>query len=201
MGNLRVAFSGEWFDLLGSVEQSTGTAALSREQYGDGTGNSGHLMRFWRHDQNDEVQLDFQLNHDVLIPGEARFHVHLIPMSLPVAGVSDVVRWRYHYAIASPWQELPRTGWTTADISKTIAVTDQYKHVVHSIVSIPIPAGTAASSILFVRLLRLGTDGADTYSVDKATSGGGLTAAANLAFIGIDVHCQRSRAGTRGEFS
>jgi hypothetical protein len=200
---MRVAFSGEWCDLLGSIEDAQGAAALVREAYTDGTDNSGYLMRFFTHDVDEEIQLGFQLNHDVLIPGEARLHVHVVPMSVPVAGVSDVVRWKYYYTLAAVnGAVIPRASasWTTSTISQTLATTSQYKHIAQSIVSIPIPAGTPSSSIL-VRVIRPGaTDAADTYSVNKAVTGG-TTVKANLGLIGLDVHVQRASAGTRGEFS
>ena len=204
MQRVSPGFSGEWADLLGNVETAVKGSTLPLENYGDGTHNSGYLFRYFRHDNDDELQLEFQLNHDVLVPGECRFHLHLRPMSLPVAGVSDVVRWQYYYFLNAVGGELPRNiaSWTTSTVSRTIATTDQYKHVVHSIVTVNLPAGLSASSQLFMRIIRAGSsDAADTYNVDKATSGGGLTASANLAVTGIDCHVQRSRAGTQGEFS
>lgn len=194
----RILFSGEWNDLLGSVEDAVGTAALSREQYGDGAGNSGYLMRFWRHDQDDEMQLAFQLTHDVLVPGEARFHIHTIPMAVPSAGANTVL-WTYHWVIAPVGANVPRTGWTSSAVSQVIATT--YTHEIKHICSVPLPAGLPASSMLFFRLIRTSSSAADNYAVGKATSGGGLTQAANLAMIGLDIHIQRSRVGTRGEFA
>lgn len=195
-----VDFGRVWHDQLGSVEDSQGISALAREQYGDGTGNSGYLMRFFQHNQNDEIQLGFQLDHDTLIPGEGRFHIHVIPMALPVAGVSDQVRYRYHYAIAGRHQNFPRTNWTTGDITQIILPSEQYQHIGHSICTIPLLSGLSASSIIFIRLTRLSSDPADTYKVNKPISGGGLTVTANLAVVGLDIHVQRSRAGTRTEY-
>lgn len=204
MGNLRTAFSFEWVDLVGDFADASGTSAPTLENYGDGTHNSGLNLRFFRHDQNDEQGFVFQLNHFVRVPGVARFHIHVIPMSIPVAGVSDIVRWTYWWTIAGTGSGvvIPRNAatWTTATVSQTIATTAQYTHVAFSVVEIPIPEGTPASSMIIVRLQRPGAaDAADTYTVNKATTGG-TTGAANLAILAADLHVQVSRAGTRQEF-
>lgn len=201
----RTAFSGEWFDLLANVENASGTIELTRELFRDGTNSSGLQMRFFHHGQDDELQLIAQLNHDVKIPGEARLHIHLVPMATPVLNTSDLVCWRVSYFIlARNGSELPRniTNWTTSTFSRQIPVTSKYMHMAHSLVTIPLPEGLPASSMIVARVARLGNTGGalDTYKVNKDTGPGGTTGAANLGVTYIDLHVQRSRAGTRGEF-
>ena len=199
MERVSLGFSGEWRDLLGDVENAIGTSELTYEAYADGTDTSPMLLRYWHATQDDKLYFRFQLDHWVDLTGQVRFHVHLIPMSLPVAGESDIVRWTYHYAFAPVNANVPRGGWTTATISQTITPAQQYQHIVVPIFNANIPAGIAASSFVLVRLTRPGSsDAADTYSVDKAGPG---TGRANLAILGADCHAQASRCGTQGEFS
>jgi hypothetical protein len=199
MQRVSLGFSGEWRDLLGDVENAIGTSALTLEAYADGTNTSPMLMRFWHATQDDTLYFKFQLDHWVDLLGQIRFHAHLIPMSLPVAGVSDIVRFKYDYVFAPVNANVPRSGWATNTINYTVPAADQYEHVVVPIFTANIPANTPASSFVLIRLMRPGaTDAADTYSVDKAGPG---TGRANLAILGADCHAQASRAGTQGEFS
>lgn len=198
MNRVTAGFSGEWRDLLGDVENAIGTSELTYEAYADGTNTSPMLLRFWSATQDDRLYFKFQLDHWVDMLGQIRFHAHLIPMSLPVAGVSDIVRWTYDYAFAPVNANVPRV-WTSSTISQQILPAQQYQHIVHPIININIPANIAASSFFLLRLTRPGSsDAADTYSVAKAGPG---TSASNLAILGADCHAQASRAGTQGEFS
>jgi len=189
-------FNDQWNDLIGSVEDAQGIAALTRESYRDGSNDSGFLMRFFRHDQNDELQITFQLNHSVR-NSEARFHLHTIPMVAPSVSPQNTY-WSYYWTIASVGGALPRNlaSWSSGNLEIPVATGDEFKHQVFSIFNATIPPTASSSAFLFVRIIRSGTNPLDTYNTNKAAG----TGAANLAIIGLDVHVQLYRPGTVGEF-
>lgn len=196
-------FDGEtnirWNDLFYSIEDAQGAAALTRESFGEsGAGNdTGFLMRFFRHDQADEIQMALQLDHGLVLPQTAKLHIHLVPMIAPTTG-TRVMAFDYKWTLATAGAgTIPRAiaSWTANTATRNVVTAEVFQHIIMPICDIAIPAGTPHSSILLVRLARSLAN--DTYE-DNKTLG---TGAANLGVIGFDLHVQRYRMGSTSELT
>lgn len=124
-------------------------------------------------------------------------HIHVIPMS----SGSGNVYFEYSYAWVPQGEVLPASAsWTVGYSTITFTADDQFKHQIISFNSGIQPPPTAGASTMFlIKMTRLGTHPSDTYSTAK-DAGAGLTAAANLAILGADIHYQKLRAGTTSQF-
>ena len=175
-------------DLLGSVSEGNtakGQAALTFEEYRD----TGFPLYFMRHDQDDTLAIIYQMPH-MWDPTTAVWpHIHYIPM----AAASGDVYIEYQYAWAPRTVAIPAiSGWTSGNVTASVAAGDQYKHLTVGLATITPPDNASASTMLLMKVTRVGDSGNDTYSTDK--SGG--TGAANFGILYMDLHYQKLRAGT-----
>jgi hypothetical protein len=179
-------FQGQWDDLQGPVFQAGGVSALTTEQYRD----APYFASFMRHDQNDALYYIYQIPHRWWRGTAVRLHMHYTPMATWVpAPASYNVRMEVAHVWVAENAEIPAAvGWTVTPVDLTVVPTDQYK----ALLTIAYPAGAKESTILRARIRRLGTDGADTYTVAKDHG----TAAANLAVWDFDCHYQCDKPGT-----
>lgn len=184
-------FHGEWDDIFGTFAQGSGTGALTYEQYR----NTVRSLYHFRHDQNDIIYQEYQSSHMQMLNASVIFHAHVIPLATWVPGdPTKNVYWEVKYFWAEINAEIPvDASWPTAvNIATPFAPTDQFKHKMVNLATIPMPAANTVSAFLLVRVTRLGTDPLDTYNVDKV----GGTVAANLALLGFDLHYQKNRPGS-----
>lgn len=180
-----------WDDLQGTIHGSTGThqSDLTYEAYRD----TGFNMYFFKHNQDDVINIIFQMTHTWNTTSSVWPHMHVIPMA---AGAGDVY-FEVKYSWAARGSVLPAIGsWTTTYSTTTFTADDQYKHKTIGFGDVAPPAGAGASAMLLMKLTRLGTNNLDTYTTGK--SGG--TAAANLGVLYCDLHFQKTRAGTNTQY-
>lgn len=199
-------FDGEtnirWNDAFFSIEDAQGAAALTREVFGEtGAGNdTGLLMRFFRHDQADEIQMILQLDHGAVVPQTAKLHIHLVPMIAPTGG-DKIIAFDYKWTIAKAdgATAIPRAiaSWTAAQATYHVLTAHTFCHIIMPICDIAIPAATPHSSMLLVRLAR--NLAADTYEDNKTLGANG--GAGNLGVLGFDLHVQRNRHGSTSELT
>jgi hypothetical protein len=190
-------FRGQWFDIYPNQIQ-VGTSAPVLESFRETANDPGFQNYFFRHDQDNELQMRFELDHGQLVPGDMRFHLHTLPM----ANGAGNVYWQYWHTLAVPdGTAIPRAlaSWTTGFSTQAVLAADQYKQKMQSVFTYTVPAGTSLASVLFVKLKRLGSTGgaSDTYKTGKES----VTAAANMGFITAGCHIQRAYAGTVTEFA
>jgi hypothetical protein len=180
--------AGRWDDILGDVSQGTAVAALTYEVYRATT----FFMYFFRSGQDDALSMRFQLPHTIDKTGLLVPHLHVIPMSAP--GAPQNVRIIGSYAWARYGEVVPDAGgWTTfGPLSVPFAAADQFKQTYLNLVDIIPPVGLRGSDILFVNVIRNGTNPADTYNTAKV----GGTGLANLALASLDVHYRKSTQGS-----
>lgn len=189
-------FDYAWDDLQGTIHgvQGTGQAGLTYEQYRD----TPFSMDFFRHDQSDTLNIVYQMTHMWDSTTGVWPHIHVIPM----ASGSGNAYFEYSYSWLPINAELPvSASWTVGYKATTFTPEDQFKHKIVSFVtsSIMPPEGAGASTMLFIKMTRLGNSPQDTYSTNKA-GGGGATAQANLGIVAADIHYQKIKAGTGTQF-
>lgn len=186
-----IEFNDQWEDLQGPVVQANqGTSLLTKEQYRD----TPMLAWFMQHNQNDAVYYTYQLRHAWKLHSSVSLHCHVTPMSTWVPGVaSKNVYWEISYFWSTTGLEIPvATSWTTVNVTSVIYPTDQFKNKIYNLVTISPPATAKESSLILVKITRLGSSINDTYTDDKV----GGTGAANLAVWDFDVHYQLDKPGT-----
>lgn len=181
-------FKDLWDDLLGSISDGNlgkGSAALTSEEYRD----TGFLMFFLRHNQDDTINIVYQMPHMWDATTAVRPHMHIIPMA---AGAGNLYI-EYQYAWA-PFDIVlgAIASWTTGSVTVPITLADQYKHRLISIGNITPPAEAGPSTMLLFKTTRAGTNPLDTYSTNKT----GGTPSANVGILYLDLHYQKVRAGT-----
>jgi len=189
-------FDDQWDDLQGTIHgnQGTGQSGLTYEEYRD----TGFSIDFFRHDQSDTLNMAFQMPHTWDTTTSVWPHMHVLPM----ASGSGNVYFEYSYTWISRNDVAPlSSSWTVGYSTTAFTPEDQFKHKIVSFVSdgLPPPVNAGASTILFIRMTRLGDNSNDTYTTNKI-GGGGLTAQANLGVIAADLHYQKIRAGTNTQF-
>jgi len=184
-------------DQIGTTLEGDKKAALTYDDYRD----TGFPFGCFRHDQDNELFLSYQFPHARRLNAPlGDFHLHTIPLSTPVLGVSDHLYFVYSYVWVGIGQELPAiAGWNTGTKTVTISAAGQHIHTYFDIFdNIAAPVPDTYSSFLFIKLKREGTNVLDTFNVDKTTPG---TAAANLALMGLDCHMLVDRLGSFYEYS
>lgn len=182
-------FKDLWDDLLGSISDGNlgkGSAALTSEEYRD----TGFLMFFLRHNQDDTINIVYQMPHMWDATTAVRPHMHIIPMA---AGAGNLYI-EYQYAWA-PFDIVlgAIASWTTGSVTVPITLADQYKHRLISIGNITPPAEAGPSTMFLFKTTRAGTNPLDTYSTNKT----GGTPSANVGILYLDLHYQKVRAGTQ----
>jgi hypothetical protein len=185
-------FDYAWDDLQGTIHgaQGTGKSGLTYEEYRD----TGFNMDFFRHNQNDLLNMVYQMTH-MWEPTTAIFpHIHVIPMTTG----SGNVYFEYAYAWVPFSGILPASSsWIVGYISSSFSSDDQYKHKIISFNDgFQPPENAGASTMFLIKLTRLGTNILDTYSQNKDSG----TISANLAILAADVHYQKIKAGTPNEY-
>ena len=188
-------FNGEYDDLQGPVSQGLGNTVLTYEQYR----TAPFKAYFMRHDQNDELNYNFQMRHRWIRGTIVHLHVHFTGMSTwGAADPTKNVYWQVNYCWVALGVAVPDVGagWTTVPVTMPVAKADQFEDALFELLDISPGAGAKESSIVRVQLIRLGTDPLDTYNDNKV----GGTPAANLAMWDVDLHFQNGQIGTVVEF-
>lgn len=181
-------FEERWDDLYAFIDQGVGPAALTYEAYRD----TGFFMRFFRHNQADNIFMTYQLPHQWDPSTAVRPHMHLIPM----ASGSGVVSMLYAYAWCNERDVLPgASGWTSGSVTASYTPAHQYTHQTLSFGTVVPPSGAFESCVLVFKVER-DASVADTYSTNKT----GGTGAANVGVLFFDLHYQKIKAGTISEF-
>lgn len=178
-------FDDRWDDLIAVIDEGTGPAQLTYEAYR----NTGFFMRFFRHNQNDNVFMTYQMSHQWDPTTAVSLHAHIVPM----ASGSGNAKFDFAYSWINVGSELPSsTGWTSGSVTFAATPDMQYKQKILSIASVT-PTSQEESSILVLKVERPGSsDVTDTYSASKDHG----TAAANIGVLSFDLHYQKSKAGT-----
>jgi hypothetical protein len=184
-----VAFEHRWTDLIGSFDDSTGTTALTFEEYL----TNGMSYYFFRNDQNDTFSPKFQMPHS-WAKTNVRPHIHVAPCADPLT--PQVVTFGYQVQWLSLTGSFSST-WTTGSVNVTINPGDINKHVKVSLIDFPPLPQPSASDFLLMRIMRSGSSALDTYTTAKPGVG---TNTANLLFLACDCHIQQSTAGTVNEY-
>lgn len=183
-------FDERWDDLYAFIDEGTGPAALTYEAYRD----TGMFMRFFRHNQDDNIFMTFQMPHGWDPTTRIHPHAHVIPMA---SGSGDV-KMNYVYTWCPVNSVVPAAaGWVTGSVTASYTPSDQFVHKVLDFGYLTPPAGAVESIILMFKVERPGaSDNADTYSTNKV----GGTTAANLGVVFFDLHYQKIKAGTVSEY-
>jgi hypothetical protein len=179
-----------WIDVPCRIEQATGAAALTIENYRD----TEFVAYFMRHDQDDKISLEWQMPHGWDLQS-VRPHLHIEPQSDPVA--QQNIRFSGKYVWSKRGEATPAdAAWTTFTVDHPVDPGDVFIQRTVSLATVAPPASPAPSDILMMWVKRLGQDAADTYTTAKT----GGTAAANLKISSIDAHVHVTKTGTSTEF-
>lgn len=182
------AASDPWDDQLGDISEGVGGASLTYEAFRD----TPFTMFFFRHDQDDALNLRFQLSHGWDPDTDVRCHIHIVPMADPAA--PRTLRFTGYYVWSIHGSVIPElSGWTAFTSDMTISPGEAHKERVANLFVTTPPAGIVESSVLLVHAKRPGSsDAADTYTDSKSP---GL-AQANVGLLSLDLHYQREKLGT-----
>lgn len=184
-------FDDRWTDLYAHIDEGTGPAALTYEAYRD----TGFFMRFFRHNQDDNIFMSYQMPHSWNPTTAVHPHMHVVPM----ASGSGVVKMNYAYAWCSVNSgTLPAAvGWVSGSVTASYTPAHQYQQRVIDFGTLNPPAGASESIALVFKVERPGSsDAADTYSTNKDHQ----TTAANLGVLFFDLHYQQIKAGTPTQY-
>lgn len=174
-----------WTDLLGEVIQDS----LTYEPFRD-----THLsLRFLQYNTAANLCYAFQLPHEWDFTTAIRPHIHFVPCA-PMS-VQRTFAMKGWYTWALRLVEIPpQAGWTPFSASIVLQPSNVYNHMTLGYGSVQPPGGAAESSIFLLHMERDLTN--DTYTDDKPDN----TPAANIGILSVDVHYQKSKQGTQGEF-
>lgn len=183
-------FDDRWDDLYSEIHEGTGAAALTYEGYRD----TGFNIRFFRHNQNDNIFMTYQMPHMWNTGTSVYPHMHYVPMS---SGSGNAI-FEFSYCWTNTNSELPAgSGWVTSSITMSLTPSDQYIQSARHFGAIDPPSGSQPSSILYFKIERPGaSNNGDTYQTSKDHG----TAAANFGITFFDLHYQKISAGTTTQF-
>ena len=184
---------GRWDDLMGAPDVGNRVNALTNEVFRD----TPIRLLYFRHDQDDSLHYVYQLPHKWRTTTAVHPHLHVMPMSDPVANQVAFFEGQYAWAPIGFGPVPADAGWTDFSASLTIAPGDIYEHMLVELGEFNAPANPTASTCFFLYVQRSGTDPADTYTTNKV----GGTPAANLALMSSDLHYRASRFGTLTELA
>lgn len=173
-----VYFFGEatqWDDLLGAaVSLNPGATGPTWTNF---LGNT----KAWHfaNNLNQGMHGSFQFSHSYEVGTDIEFHIHWAPTTTNTGSVV----WELEYT----WQSIDGTFPSTT----VVTVTDPadgtaYKHQIADFATIS-GSGKGMSSIMMVRVRRVGTDGADTYTGDAA-------------LLYADIHYRKNSLGSDDEY-
>lgn len=183
---------GRWGDLRGSAAQGKASAALTLEAYRD----TAFQMYFFRHDQDDTLDFEFQMPHRWRKDTAVRPHLHVVPMVAPAADENCYFTGYYTWAPFS-FSPIPLlAGWTTFTATLTVTPTDAFRHMIVTLGTFNPPANPTESTMLLIHVVRAGTNLLDTYDTNKV----GGTVAANLGLLSADVHYRKEHFGSITEY-
>lgn len=178
---------------LEDQQGNVGTALVGNTQWSLNTyRDTGLIVPFLRRDQSDFVNLILQFSHRRQPNTSCIVHAHLIPMAASDGNV--FWSWSWFWATTHDTMVIPAiVGWTLGNTTIPLLGVDQYKLGQYLItIATPAPDLTEnTSSILFMKLSRLGTNINDTY---QGNAGAGVNAE-NLAVVYIDAHFTVDRQG------
>jgi hypothetical protein len=178
-------------DQQGQFNLASGSSGMTLQRYRD----TSFIVEHTRHDQDDVIgYYKFQFTHrKKLATALTSAHIHYIPVGANPSS-DKVVRFSLSYVWVNSNGTFPAvSGWTTTTSDLTIGTTSQYIGGIHSIATnVAAPSGEGYSSWLLIRITRLGTDGADTYTESNPDWEG----KANLVILGVDCHIQVDRSGS-----
>jgi hypothetical protein len=180
-------FDQRWTDLYAYIDEGTGPAALTYEGYRD----TGFFMRFFRHNQDDNIFMRYQMPHGWDTTTDVHPHMHLIPM----ASGSGVVKMNYAYTwvLVNTGSFPGASGWVSGSVTATYTPSEQYMQKILDFGQISPPANAHESAVLVFKVERPGaSDASDTYQTSKDHG----TTAANVGVMFFDLHYQQSKAGT-----
>lgn len=181
---------GRWDDVQGDISQGVGSAALTYEAFRD----TGFLFYHFQHNQDDKLNMRFQLPHRCDTYRPINLHIHMIPLADPAS--PEVIKFTGAYAWAYPTFTTPAvSSWTSILATHTVNAGDVNKAVILHLATITPPAGKELA-VLLVYVSRVGTDIADTYTTSKAYG----TSQANLGLLSLDVHYRINKTGTSIEY-
>lgn len=182
-------FDDRWDDLIATIDEGTGPAQLTYEAFRD----TGFFMRFFRHNQDDNIFMTYQLPHQWNPSTSVSIHAHIIPMA---SGSGDA-KFNFAYSWINVGESFPAaSGWISGSVSASLTPAHQYKQSIVSFGSIA-PTNQRESSILIFKAERPGSsDVSDTYATNKDHG----TGAANIGILSFDMHYQKSKAGTISPF-
>lgn len=178
-------FDHRWDDLIAVIDEGTGPAQLTYEAYR----NTGFFMRFFRHNQDDNVFMTYQLPHQWDISTAVSLHAHIVPM----ASGSGTAKFDFAYSWIKVDAEMPAAnGWTSGSISFIVTPDMQYRQKILSIATVA-PTDQDESSILVLKVERPGASNATDMYITNKDHG---TTSANIGVLSFDLHYQKSKAGT-----
>ena len=178
-------FDNRWDDLIAVIDEGTGPAQLTYEAFRD----TGFFMRFFRHNQDDNIFMTYQLPHQWNSATAVNIHAHIVPM----ASGSGNAKFDFAYSWINVGSEFPAaSGWISGSVTASFTPAHQYKQSIVSFGNFT-PVDQRESSILILKVERPGSsDILDTYTTNKDHG----TGAANIGILSFDMHYQKSKAGT-----
>lgn len=180
---------GRWDDVQGSIANGAGAGLLTLEFYRDTRFN----MYFMRHDQNDELNFVYQLNHRWKYDTDVYPHLHVVAMANPAVTQNVVIDGYYAWSRPNYTTQIPAlAGWATFSQTIPIEPGDIYKQKILSLGAITPPVWARESTCLLIYFRRYGTGPGDTYTTSKDHG----TPAANLGLLSSDVHYRAAHSGT-----
>lgn len=186
-------FVWSWEDHKEVIAEGTiASTDLTFEAYRD----CPQIKPFVRHDQNNSVSLEIEMPH-TWAGTNVRLHVHTIPMVAPSPSPLNAY-FSGSYYFGNRNAELPAfTSWTAFNATIAVATGEEFIRKSTAVATCVAPVSPLDSDFLSVFIQREGDSPSDTYTTSKV----GGTAAANLAFVAVDVHYQKLLTGSEEEHS
>lgn len=164
--------------------------------------STGLPMVFLRHDQDDQIHIKIQFNHNKALGAPlADVHLHCIPMGSVAGDVYFAIYYKWiNYGETLPIDTAVGAGtWTRVFKALPIVAGDQYKEGVCTILTnIAAPANETPSSILHIICVRKSGSALDSYTSNKTCGG---TAGANFGVVYVDAHYPVSKLGSKTSIS
>jgi hypothetical protein len=175
-----------WKDLIIDAHEGGGASALTQEAFRD----TNCELLFMVHNIADRLSFEEEMPHDWKPGTEMKLHAHIIPMS----NGSGLFALDYEVYCANVGEAFPAlASWTTGTATLSLSASDQYKHLVIPLVTLP-GTGKRESAMILCTIAR--NPATDTYQTNKDHG----TVAANVAILKIDVHYQAEKSGTVEEY-